>query len=95
MNYGIISFFKTVDQSLLKSGLTVPKEACDLLQASLGISLNKGDRSEVTIRIDDNRFQAQIVNVNFAETTTDRTVIQIRYAAQSESCVYLNNKVKI
>ncbi len=37
-------FSKTVDQSLLKSGLTVPKEACEKMQASLGIVLNKREK---------------------------------------------------
>ena len=84
-------FSKSVDQSLLKSGLTVPKEACDRMQASLGIMLNKGDQQNLTIRIDGKLFDAKLVYVNLSPTTSDRTVFQIRYATQSDICIYLNS----
>ncbi|WP_051209396.1 MrcB family domain-containing protein [Butyrivibrio sp. WCD3002] len=84
-------FTKFVDQSLLKSGLTVPKEAWDEIQTCLGVRLNKGDQIDVSIRIDDKTFTAKFVNVNFAASTTDRTVFQIRYSSQSDICVYLNS----
>ena len=84
-------FSKAVDQSLLKSGLTVPKEVCDKMQASLGIALNKGEQHELTVRIDGNIFNAKLVNVNFSPMTSDRVVIQIRYATQSDICLYLNS----
>ncbi|WP_051212347.1 MrcB family domain-containing protein [Butyrivibrio fibrisolvens] len=85
-------FSKAVDQSLLKSGLTVPKEACEKMQVSLGVVLEKGQYRNISIKIDDKTFEAKFVNVNFAETITDRTVFQIRYSSQSEICLYLNSK---
>ena len=85
-------FSKSVDQSLLKSGLTVPKEVCEKMQTSLGVMLEKGNQRNISVKIDDKSFEAKFVNVNFAETTTDRIVFQIRYSSQSEICLYLKRK---
>ena len=69
----------------------MPKEACDKLQASLGIALNKGQQHAIAIKIGDEEFEAKLSNVNFSPETSDRTVFQIRYSAQSEISNRLNS----
>ena len=49
-------FEKVVDQSLLKWGLTVPKEFCDKILAVLGVKLNKGEQVEITVKMDDKTY---------------------------------------
>ncbi len=84
-------FEKVVDQSLLKDGLTVPKEACYKLQASLGINLNKGDSVFVPIIVENKEYEARVINVNLSVTTSGRTVFQIRYSPQSGLSQHMNN----
>lgn len=57
-------FSKSVDQSLLKSGLTVPKEVCEKMQTSLGIMLKKGDQRNISVKIDDKFFEGIYVKIN-------------------------------
>ncbi len=79
-------FEKTVDQSLLKSGLTIPVSAHEAVQEALGVHLLKGQRTEIHIHIDDQSYEATLTNVNFNESNAGRTVYQIRYAEGSPIC---------
>lgn len=83
-------FRKTVDQSLLKSGLTIPKELQNKLLESIGVALSKGDKETIRVLINGNEYEATLTNVNFSEGVTDREVIQIRYSTGSPICQVLN-----
>ena len=83
-------FRKTVDQSLLKSGLTIPKELQNKLLESIGVALSKGEKETIRVLIDGNEYEATLTNVNFSEGVTDREVIQIRYSTGSPICQVLN-----
>lgn len=79
-------FKKTVDQSLLKSGATIPKGLQDKLLRSIGISLKKGEKQSIRVLINGNSYDATLTNVDFDAKTTSREVIQIRYAEGSAIC---------
>ena len=83
----VFLFDKNVDQSLLKSGLTVPKEQQEELLKSVGIQLEKGEKTNIKIFINGTSYEAVLTNVNF--TNTDRVVLQIRYGEQSAICTKL------
>ena len=83
-------FRKAVDQSLLKSGLTIPKELQNKLLESIGVALTKGDKETIRVLINGNEYEATLTNVNFSEGVTDREVIQIRYSTGSPICQALN-----
>ena len=83
-------FEKEVDQSLLKSGLTVPTYCHDDLQKAIGITLAKGEKATIAILIDGERFEATLSNVNFNEKYSNRIVFQIRYSESSPICKKLN-----
>lgn len=79
-------FEKKVDQSLLKSGLTVPVDQQEQIQEAVGIHLNKGDNVEIEILINDNLYKAKLTHVNLSGETSNRTVFQIRYSENSSIC---------
>lgn len=82
-----IIFQKKVDQSLLKSGLTIPVEHQEILLNALGLSLNKGDKHAIKVSIRNNVYDATLNYVNLRDS--DRTVFQIRYAEGSPLCAAL------
>jgi len=83
-------FKKTVDQSLLKSGLTIPKELQNKLLETMGVVLSKGGKEIIRIIIGEKEYEATLTNVNFSEGVTDREVVQIRYSSGSSICQTLN-----
>ncbi len=83
-------FRKKVDQSLLNAGLTVPTESHAKLLDGLGILLSKGDKHSIKIELEGIKYDAVISSVNHGEKYVDRTVIQVRYGAQSPICQALN-----
>ena len=87
---GNLIFKKIVDQSLLSDGMTIPVENHQKIFEELKISLNKGDRRNITIKVADHTYEAIITNVNYGEKYANRTVIQIRYGAKSPICQALN-----
>ena len=71
-------FQKEVDQSLLKSGLTIPVNMHDKIQEAIGVQLSKGQRANITILLDEKKYDAVLTNVNFSEAYSGRVVFQIR-----------------
>ena len=84
-------FQKDVDQSLLKSGLTIPVDMQEKIQEALGVSLAKGQRANIKILLDDQIYDAILTHVNFSEEVSNRTVFQIRYAEGSSICIKLKS----
>ncbi len=87
---GNLLFRKTVDQSLLKAGMTVPAEIHQKILEEMGIALNKGEKQSITITIQDRQYEAMITFVNHGEAYANRNVLQIRYGAKSRICQALN-----
>ncbi len=79
-------FEKEVDQSLLKSGLTIPIDAQQGVQDAVGVQLSKGEKAEINILIEGKAYNAILTNINFGAKYSNRVVLQIRYAAGSPIC---------
>ena len=84
-------FQKEVDQSLLKSGLTIPVNMHGKIQEAIGVQLSKGQRANISIRLDEKKYDAVLTNVNFSEAYSGRVVFQIRYAEGSALCQKLKS----
>lgn len=87
---GKLLFTKAVDKSLLKAGLTIPVKNCEEMMNSLGVSLNRGEKTEVRILMNDSVFSATFTHVDMK--AADRDVYQIRYSENSPICVALKEK---
>ena len=79
-------FEKEVDQSLLKSGLTIPVNMQDKIQDAVGVRLGRGQKTDIKINLDGQLYNAVLTNVNFQEKYSNRTAFQIRYAEGSPIC---------
>ncbi len=51
-------FDKSVDQSLLKSGLTIPKEQDEKLCKLINVTLEKGEKEKIKILIEGIAYEA-------------------------------------
>ena len=85
----LVVFRKQVDQSLLKSGLTIPAEYQQTLLSALDLSLNKGDKQAVKVTIQGAIYDATLNYVNLSSNYSERTIFQIRYAEGSPICTAL------
>lgn len=85
---------KIVDQSVLNAGMTIPVENHQKILEELGLDLNKGDKQNITIKINNHEYAAKITCVNYSEKYSKRTAIQIRYAEKSPICQALNSIFK-
>lgn len=88
---GNFIFKKSVDQSLLNAGMTIPTESHQKILDELGIVLNKGDKENITVIIAEKEYEAVLTSVDHSEKYAGRTVFQIRYAAKSPICQELNS----
>lgn len=79
-------FQKEVDQSLLKSGLTIPVNMHGKIQEAVGVQLSKGQRTGIKILLNGQVYDAVLTNVNFSESYSGRVVFQIRYSEGSPIC---------
>ena len=73
-------YTKNIDKSVLTSGFTIPKGKWELFEKSLGVSLRKGEKKNITIWLGDNQYSAIYTNVNLTGDNARRTVYQIRYS---------------
>ena len=79
-------FKKNVDKSLLKAGLTIPKDSYSKLLEAVQVTLTKGEKTDVTVFIEDNSYKVTLTNVNLDENISNREVLQIRYSEGSAIC---------
>ncbi len=84
-------FDKEVDQSLLKSGFTIPVNAQQSIQDAVGVQLSKGQKTGIRILLDGQLYDALLTNINLDEKYSSRVVLQIRYAEGSPICQRLKN----
>lgn len=91
---GYFIFKKTIDQSLLNTTMTIPIENHQEILEELGFDLNKGDKRNITIKMNGHEYEATIRCVDYSEKYSERTVIQIRYRAKSPICKALNSIFK-
>ena len=87
----IFLFEKEVDKSLLTDGMTIPVNAHNIIQETLGIHLLRGQRAEIKIHLDNYVYEASLTNVNLNDKNSNRVVFQIRYSEKSLICQKLKN----
>ena len=61
----MLIYHKTVDQSVLKAGMTIPTTLHDYLFEQLGFHLNRGESRAIKIRIDNEEYDAVLRNNDF------------------------------
>ena len=88
---GKLIFKKTVDQSLLNAGMTIPIESHEKILEELGMALEKGDKQNITVKIADQEYEAVITSADYSEKYAGRTMLQIRYGSKSPICQALNS----
>lgn len=71
-----IIFTHEVDQSLLRAGVTIPIKKYRELFDSIEVDLKKGEKAAITIILEDEEYEAELIYQN---VKADRTLIQIRY----------------
>lgn len=82
---------KLIDQSVLNEGLTVPIKKYQVLLDGLGITLQKGEKQNIKVRLNGIEYQAVIKFVDLKGKNSQRTVIQIRYSTLNPLCQVLNS----
>lgn len=55
---GNFIFRKTVDQSLLRVGMTIPVESHQEILQQLGITLERGEKQNIAVRIAGSEYEA-------------------------------------
>ena len=75
---GTFLFEKKVDQSLLKYGFTIPINMHRKIQDALGVQLSKGQSANITIFLDEERYDATLYNIGHSDQYSTQTDIQIR-----------------
>ena len=85
MTNSMLLFYKNVDYSVLTAGLTIPIQHQESVFSELGFTLERGQRKQIQILIDDTPYPAQIINIRFDKSKypTHRDLLQIRYSAKS------------
>ena len=73
-------FRKTVDQSLLKSGLNIPKELQNKLLEAVGVALNKGDKETICLLMCFSHIATKksTVTIDFMRALTRSTLVACR-----------------
>lgn len=84
-------FKKSVDQSVLKDGMTIPRDIHQKLLECLGIALPKGRKERIVVQIGDEEFEAIITNIDFDDRWNRKETLQIRYSSGSPICRKLND----
>lgn len=81
----MLIFYKSVDQSVLKEGFTIPVAFHDILLYGVGLHLQKGEKQVVTVEIDGTSYTAKLTNVQFNEVKFQRhgDILQIRYGTNT------------
>ena len=79
-------FKKNVDQSLLKDGMTIPKEAHQSILNNLSNPIRRGENCAITIVIDGTNYDAKLTWVNLNSNVSTRDVLQIRYTQNTAIC---------
>lgn len=82
----MLLFKKNVDQSLLKDGMTIPKEAHQSILNNLSNPIRRGENCAITIVIDGAGYDAKLTWVNFNPNVSTRDVLQIRFTQNSSVC---------
>lgn len=82
----VLLFKKSVDQSLLKDGLTVPKNSHDDVMRNIGKNIEKGQSSVVTLVLDGKEYSAQFYRIKHGEQYAHVETCQIRYGRSNPFC---------
>jgi len=83
-------FKKSVDQSLLIAGTTIPAGVQKRFTQSLGVHIDRGQKATIKIIIEGNSYEATLTYVDLSEKYANRNVLQIRYSEKSPISQALN-----
>ena len=76
---------KEVDWSLLIEGLAVPIENQVVFGQIMGRFLQRGEKKQITIYLDDKSYQASIINIDYSKKFNRKSdIFQIRYSRNGE-----------
>lgn len=87
----MLIFNKSVDQSVLKEGFSIPLVLQRSMYDALGFQLSHGQKKEITIMMDGREFKATVKNLDFDKKKypTHTDILQIRYSPRSPLALYL------
>lgn len=86
---GQIVLNKEIDYSSLTDGMTLPHDNETIFASDLGITLERGEKREITLLVNGLSFQVTVINVNNPRSARKRDVFQIRYSRTSPFAKYL------
>lgn len=84
-------FRKPIDQSLLKSGLTIQTEYHKTFLEELGVVLQRGEKTSIQVIIRDNVYNVTLTSVAHGEKYPKKETLQIRYAEGDQICKALKS----
>ena len=84
-------FRKPIDQSLLKSGLTIQTEYHKTFLEEVGVVLQRGQKTSIQVIIHDNVYNVTLTSVAHGEKYTNKETLQIRYAEGDQICKALKS----
>lgn len=79
-------FRKPVDQSLLKTGLTIQTEYYKTFLEELGVVLQRGEKTSIQVIIQDKIYDVKLTSVAHGEKYPNKETLQIRYAEGDQIC---------
>ena len=87
----MLLFYKSVDQSVLKEGLTIPVNQMEHFFEGVGFALGHGEEKAIRVNIDGITYDAKVRNIDFKrkDYPTHKDVLQIRYGKNSPLAVKL------
>lgn len=81
----MLIFYKAIDSSVLTEGFAIPLTYQKQLLSKLGFTLNRGEKRQIQILLDGQKFTATMTNIQFDEKKYPNhgDLLQIRYGRKS------------
>ena len=81
----MLIFYKSIDRSVLTEGFAIPLTYQKQLLAELGFTLNRGEKRQIQVVVDGQRYSATMTNIQFDERKYPNhgDLLQIRYGRKS------------
>jgi hypothetical protein len=81
----MLIFYKAIDSSVLTEGFAIPLTYQKQLLSKLGFTLNRGEKRQIQILLDGQKFTATMTNIQFDEKKYPNhgDLLQIRYGRTS------------
>lgn len=81
----MLIFYKAIDRSVLTEGFAIPLTYQKQLLSELGFTLNRGEKREIKVVLDGQKYTATMTNIQFDEKKYPNhgDLLQIRYGRRS------------